>query len=65
MLLKVYGGIELSNDFIVPILLESQQISQMLGHASSYNSIKDWTMLALHVSPINPLRVCHWFALGV
>jgi hypothetical protein len=52
MLLKVYGGIELSNDFIVPILLECQYISQVLGRASCNDSIEDGIILVLHVSPI-------------
>jgi hypothetical protein len=64
MLLKVYGGIELSNEFIVPILLECQYISQVLGCASYIDSIEDKIMLVFHVNPINPLRVCHWFSLG-
>jgi hypothetical protein len=64
MLLKAYSGIELSNRFIVPIFLESQDISQVLGLASFNDSVKDWIMLVLHVGPINPLRICHWFALG-
>jgi hypothetical protein len=64
MLLKAYNGIKLSNHFIVPIFLESQDITQELGLASCNDSVKDWIMLVLHVSPINPLRICHWFALG-
>jgi hypothetical protein len=64
MLLKAYSGIELSNHFIAPIFLESQDFSQVLGLASCNNSIKDWIILVLHVSPINSLRICHWFALG-
>jgi hypothetical protein len=62
MLLKVHGGIELSDDFIVSILFECQHISQVLGHEGFNNSIKDGIMLVLHVSPIYPLRVCHSFA---
>jgi hypothetical protein len=64
VLLKAYGGIELSNHFIVLIFLESQDISQVLGLASCNDSIKDWIMLILHVGSINPLRIYHWFALG-
>jgi hypothetical protein len=63
MLLKAYSGIELSNYFVVPIFLESQDISQVLGLASYNDSIKDWIMLVHHVGSINPLRICHWFAL--
>jgi hypothetical protein len=44
MLLKVYGGIEVSDDFIVPILLECQYISQVLGRASNNDSIEDGNM---------------------
>jgi hypothetical protein len=64
MLLKAYSGIELSNHFIVPIFLESQDISQVLGLVGCNDSVKDWIMLVLHVGPINPLRIYHWFALG-
>jgi hypothetical protein len=64
MLLKIYSGIELSNHFIVLIFFESQDISQVLGLASYNDSVKDWIMLILHVGPINPLRIWHWFALG-
>jgi hypothetical protein len=64
MLLKVYSGIELSSDFIVPILLKSQNFSQVFGCASCNDSIKYGIMLALHICLINPLRVCHKFALG-
>jgi hypothetical protein len=64
VLLKAYSGIELSNHFIVLIFLESQDISQVLGLASCNDSVKDWIMLVLHVGPINPLRIWHWFALG-
>jgi hypothetical protein len=64
MLLKAYSGIELSNYFIVLIFLESQDISQVFVLTSCNDSIKDWIMLALQVGPINPLRICHWFALG-
>jgi hypothetical protein len=63
MLLKAYSGIELSNHFVVPIFLESQDISQVLGLASCNDFIKDWVMLVLYVGSINPLRICHWFAL--
>jgi hypothetical protein len=41
ILLKIQGGIELSYDFIISVLLESKRISQVLGRASYYNSIKD------------------------
>jgi hypothetical protein len=44
MLLKAYSGIELSNYFIVPIFLKSQDISQVLGLATCNDSIKDWIM---------------------
>jgi hypothetical protein len=64
MLLKAYSGIELSNYFIISIFLESQDISQVFSLTSCNDSIKDWIMLVLHVGPINPLRICHWFALG-
>jgi hypothetical protein len=64
MLLKAYSGIELSNHFVVLIFLGSQDISQVLGLTSCNDSVKDWIMLVLHVGPINPLRICHWFALG-
>jgi hypothetical protein len=47
MLLKVYSGIELSNDVIVPILLESQNISQVFHRASCNGSIKDEIMLSV------------------
>jgi hypothetical protein len=59
MLLKAYSGIELSNHFVVLIFLESQDFPQVLGLASYNDSIKDWIMLVLHVSPINPLRIYH------
>jgi hypothetical protein len=64
MLLKAYSGIELSNHFVNSIFLESQDISQVLDLASCNYSVKDWIMLIFHVGPINPLRICHWFALG-
>jgi hypothetical protein len=64
MLLKAYGGIELNNYFIILIFLESQDISQVFGLTSYNDSIKHWIMLVLHVGPINPMRICHWFALG-
>jgi hypothetical protein len=64
MLLNAYSGIELSNYFIIPIFLESQDISQVFGLTSCNDSIKDWIMLVLHVGSINPLRIYHWFALG-
>jgi hypothetical protein len=64
MLLKAYSGIELSNYFIIPIFLESQDISQVFALTSCNDSIKDWITLALHIGSINPLRICHWFALG-
>jgi hypothetical protein len=64
MLFKVHNGIKLSNYFIVLILFESQDISQVLGLASCNDTIKDGIMLALHVGPINPLRIYRWFALG-
>jgi hypothetical protein len=63
MLFKVHSDIKLSNYFIVPILFESQDISQVLGLTSCNDSVKDGIVLALHVGPINPLRICHWFAL--
>jgi hypothetical protein len=64
MLFKVHSGIKLSNYFIIPILFESQDISQVLGLTRCNDTIKDGIMLALHVGPINPLRIHHWFALG-
>jgi hypothetical protein len=64
MLFKVHNGIKLSNYFIVLILFESQDISEVLGLASCNDTIKDGIMLALHVGPINPLRIYRWFALG-
>jgi hypothetical protein len=64
VLLKAYSGIELSNHSIIPIFLESHDISQVLGLASYNDSVKDWIMLILRVGPINLLRICHWFALG-
>jgi hypothetical protein len=36
-LLYIQGGKELSYDFIVPILLESHKLSQVLGSTSSHN----------------------------
>jgi hypothetical protein len=64
VLLKAYSNIELSNHFIVPIFLKSQDISQVFCLASCNDSVKDWIMLVLHVGPINPLRIYHWFVLG-
>jgi hypothetical protein len=64
MLLKAYSGIELSNYFIIPIFLESQDISQVFGLTSCNDCIKDWIMLALNVGSINQLRICHRFSLG-
>jgi hypothetical protein len=64
MLLKAYSGIELSNHSIIPIFLESQDFSQVLGLASCNDSVKDWNMLVLHVSPVNRLRIYHLYALG-
>jgi hypothetical protein len=58
MLFKVHNGIKLSNYFIVPILFESQDISQVIGLASCNDTIKDVIMLALHVGSINPLKIC-------
>jgi hypothetical protein len=59
ILLKVYSGIELINYLIIPIFLESQDISQVFGLTSCNDSIKNWIMLVFHVGPINSLRICH------
>jgi hypothetical protein len=64
MLLKAYSGIELSNYFIIPIFLESQDISQVFCLTRCNDSIKDWIMHVLYVGPINSLRIYHWFSLG-
>jgi hypothetical protein len=64
VLLKSCSGIELSNHFIIPIFLESQDISQVIGLISCNDSVKNWIMLILHIGQINLLRIYHWFALG-
>jgi hypothetical protein len=64
MLLKAYSGIEVSIYFIILIFLESQYLSQVFGLISCNDCIKDWIMLVLHIGPINPLRICLWFAFG-
>jgi hypothetical protein len=51
--------IELCYYFVVLILLESHEFSQVFGSTSSHNLIKYHVMLSLHVSPINPLGDCH------
>jgi hypothetical protein len=53
------SGIELCYYFVVLILLESHEFSQVFGSTSSHNLIKYHVMLSLHVSPINPLGDCH------
>jgi hypothetical protein len=45
-------------------LFESQDLSQVFDLIGYNDSIKDWIMLVLHIDLINPLRICHWFALG-
>jgi hypothetical protein len=64
LFLNIQGGKELSYDFIVPILTESQDIPQVFGSTSSHHLIKDSITLALHVVPVNPLRNYHGLNLG-
>jgi hypothetical protein len=54
-LLNIQSGKELSDDLIIPILLESHKLSQMLGSTSTHNFIKNPVTLALHVTLIHSL----------
>jgi hypothetical protein len=62
-LLNIQGGQQLIDDLIIPILLESHAIPQMLGSTSTHYLIKEHVMLSLHVSPIYPLEHCHGLGL--
>jgi hypothetical protein len=61
--LNIQGGKELSDYFIIPILLESYDIPQMLGSTSTHYLIKNLVMLSLHVGPIYPLGNCQGLGL--
>jgi hypothetical protein len=63
-LFNIQGGIELSNYLIIPILLKSHDIPQVLGSTSTHYLIKDCAMLSLHIGPANPLENCHMLDLG-
>jgi hypothetical protein len=63
-LFNIQGGIELSNYLIIPILLESHGIPQVLGSTSTHYLIKDRIMLSLHIGPVNPLGNHHMLGLG-
>jgi hypothetical protein len=54
----------LSYDFIVPIISERHDIPQVISSTRSHHLIKDPVTLALHVVPVNPLRICHRLVLG-
>jgi hypothetical protein len=63
-LFNIQGGIELSNYLIVPILLESHGIPQVLGSTSTHYLVKDHVMLSLLIGPVNPLGNRHMLDLG-
>jgi hypothetical protein len=63
-LLNIQGGKELSDDLIVPILLESHDIPQVLGSTSTDYLIKDCVMLSLRIGLVNPLGNRHGLGLG-
>jgi hypothetical protein len=50
---KVNGGIELSNDFFVPILSETHEPPHPLSFTYSAKLSEDRVTLALHISPIH------------
>jgi hypothetical protein len=64
LLFNVQGGIELSNYFIIPILLKSHDTPLVLGSTSTHYFIKDHIMLSLHIGPVNPLENRHRLGLG-
>jgi hypothetical protein len=63
-LLNIQGGKELSDDLIVPILLESHDIPQVLGSTSTDYLIKDCVMLSLRIGLVNPLENRHGLGPG-
>jgi hypothetical protein len=62
--LNIQGGKELSDGLMVPILLESHDIPQVLGSTSTPYLIKDHVILSLHIGPVNPLGNHHGLSLG-
>jgi hypothetical protein len=54
----------LGNDLIIPTLLKSHHISQILSFECNYNLVKESVILVLHVLPIYQLRDGNWLILG-
>jgi hypothetical protein len=53
--LYLQGGIELSYDLHIPIIVDAHEDLQVVALTSSNYLIINWIMLLLHIPPVNPL----------
>jgi hypothetical protein len=61
---KVESGVKLTNDFIVPIILEAHHGGQLQVVTSLLYVIKVLVLLVLHPLPVDPFGLIHRLELG-
>jgi hypothetical protein len=59
--IKVQSGIELTDDLIVPVVLEAHNLSHLKFITHSFDLIEDGVTPSSHPIPINPLGLHHGF----
>jgi hypothetical protein len=59
-LVKEESSIELSNDFLVPVVPKGQKISDAMELTSFQDLVEVYVLLVTHVINIDPLMFDHW-----
>jgi hypothetical protein len=59
------SGVELGDDFLIPVVLKQQELSDAMELTRLQNPIEVHVPLALHIVYVNPLSRDHWLAFSI